>query len=204
MAVQSIELDERRGERRRRPPARRLMAGLTSQERLQPSLLDRLTDDAARRARARRSTRACSTSSSCARRCCATWPGCSTRPATSPSPTRGDPSERARCGSDAPHARDSVLNFGIPSLSGITLSVARLRGASRQRSAQAIVRLRAAHRPEDARGRDRQRHGSGIQHEQPAPGHPGQMWNQPVPLELLLSADVDVETGQAAVRDMRG
>jgi type VI secretion system protein ImpF len=31
----------------------------------------------------------------------------------------------------------------------------------------------------------------------------GQMWNQPVPLELLLSADVDVDTGQTAVRDMR-
>ena len=31
----------------------------------------------------------------------------------------------------------------------------------------------------------------------------GQMWNQPVPLELLLSADVDVETGMASVRDMR-
>ena len=31
----------------------------------------------------------------------------------------------------------------------------------------------------------------------------GKMWNQPVPLELLLSADVDVETGLAAVRDMR-
>jgi len=29
------------------------------------------------------------------------------------------------------------------------------------------------------------------------------MWNQPVPLELLLSAEVDVDTGQAAVRDMR-
>ena len=31
----------------------------------------------------------------------------------------------------------------------------------------------------------------------------GQLWNQPVPLELLLSADVDVDTGQAAVRDLR-
>jgi len=32
----------------------------------------------------------------------------------------------------------------------------------------------------------------------------GLMWNQPVPLELLLSAAVDVETGQASVQDMRG
>jgi type VI secretion system protein ImpF len=31
----------------------------------------------------------------------------------------------------------------------------------------------------------------------------GHMWNQPVPLELLLSADVDVETGLASVRDLR-
>jgi type VI secretion system protein ImpF len=32
----------------------------------------------------------------------------------------------------------------------------------------------------------------------------GSLWNQPVPLELLLSADVNVDTGQASVRDMRG
>jgi hypothetical protein len=31
----------------------------------------------------------------------------------------------------------------------------------------------------------------------------GSLWNQPVPLELLLSADVNVDTGQASVRDMR-
>jgi type VI secretion system protein ImpF len=32
----------------------------------------------------------------------------------------------------------------------------------------------------------------------------GQMWNQPVPLELLLSAHVDLETGSTRVRDLRG
>ena len=31
----------------------------------------------------------------------------------------------------------------------------------------------------------------------------GQMWAQPVPLELLLAADVDLETGNARMRDLR-
>jgi hypothetical protein len=32
----------------------------------------------------------------------------------------------------------------------------------------------------------------------------GQMWSQPVPLELLLAADVDLETGSTRVRELRG
>ena len=31
----------------------------------------------------------------------------------------------------------------------------------------------------------------------------GEMWSQPVPLELLLAADVDVETGSTRVRELR-
>ena len=31
----------------------------------------------------------------------------------------------------------------------------------------------------------------------------GQMWSQPVPLELLLAADVDVESGTTHVRELR-
>jgi type VI secretion system protein ImpF len=31
----------------------------------------------------------------------------------------------------------------------------------------------------------------------------GNMWAQPVPLELLLMADVDLETGNTRMRDMR-
>jgi len=31
----------------------------------------------------------------------------------------------------------------------------------------------------------------------------GSMWAQPVPLELLLAADVDLETGNTRMRDLR-
>jgi type VI secretion system protein ImpF len=31
----------------------------------------------------------------------------------------------------------------------------------------------------------------------------GNLWAQPVPLELLLAADVDLETGSTRMRDMR-
>jgi type VI secretion system protein ImpF len=29
------------------------------------------------------------------------------------------------------------------------------------------------------------------------------MWSQPVPLELLLAADLDIETGHTRVRELR-
>ena len=45
------------------------------------------------------------------------------------------------------------------------------------------------------------REGFSIQHNSLRLVIRGHLWNQPVPLELLLSADVDVETGLAAVRD---
>ena len=31
----------------------------------------------------------------------------------------------------------------------------------------------------------------------------GQLWSQPVPLELLLAADLDVETGHTRVRELK-
>ena len=162
-----------------------VVAELTSQERLQPALLDRLTDDepatqhgAARGARA-------AASSSCAKRCCATWRGCSTPRGWSPI-RRVRPDEVALW-TEAPHARRSVLNFGLPALSGITAVVARQFAGLERRSA-GHPRLRAAHRPEDARGRDRRSTPAldSSQHHA-ASRSSGQLWAQPVPLELLLS-----------------
>ena len=116
-----------------------------------------------------------------------------------PDPLRGDPDDVARW-ADAPWARRSVLNFGIPSLSGIALAVMQF-PAIEAAIRQAILRFEPRIDPKTLKVEivnDRPR----GQHEH-APGHQGHLWNQPVPLELLLGADVNVDTGQASVRDMR-
>jgi type VI secretion system protein ImpF len=119
-----------------------------------------------------------------------------------PDAARGDPDEVAMW-RDLPYARNSVLNYGIPALSGITISsmqFATLENAIRQ----AIVQFEPRIDPKTLAVEVNRDAGFNIQHNSLRLVIRGHMWNQPVPLELLLSADVDVETGLAAVRDMRG
>jgi type VI secretion system protein ImpF len=103
---------------------------------------------------------------------------------------------------EAPAARQSVLNYGIPALSGISMSrqqFARLELAFKQ----AILLYEPRIDPRTLSVQINTGSGFNFQHNSLRLIIKGQMWNQPVPLELLLSADVDVETGLAAVRDMR-
>jgi type VI secretion system protein ImpF len=159
------------------------VAGLTSQERLQPSLLDRLTDNepGARsespdaRVLSKRQLR-----DAVLRDLSWLFNAVCEEP-----DARNTDRQRAEMWRDAPLAKESVLNFGIPPLSGQTISVLNF-PAIEEQVRLAIVRFSTGLRPTSLR--------LSIK---------GQMWNQPVPLELLLSADVDVDTGQAAVRDMR-
>ena len=178
------------------------MAGLTSQERLQPSLLDRLTDadpvskreavDA--RVLTKQQLRAAvlrdlSFLFNTAR--------------MQPDPANASPEELTMW-REAPAARESVLNFGIPALSGRTVSTmnfAVLEMALRE----AIVMFEPRIDPKTLSVEVNRGAGAfNVQHNSLRLVIRGQMWNQPVPLELLLSADVDVETGLASVRDMRG
>ncbi len=176
------------------------MASLTSQERLQPSLLDRLTDHEP--ASSREAIEARVLSKQQLREAVLrdlSWLFNTTR--AEPDPDRGDPDDIAHW-KDAPHARSSVINFGIPSLAGVTVS--RLQFPAIEFAVrQAIIEYEPRIDPKTLRVEVAKTGGFNIQHNSLRLIIRGQMWNQPVPLELLLAADVDVETGLAAVRDMR-
>lgn len=176
------------------------MAGLTSQERLQPSLLDRLTD--AEPATSREAIEARVLSKQQLRAAVLrdlSWLFNTSR--AEPDPLRGDPDEVMRW-REVPQACNSVLNFGIPSLSGITISSMHF-GALEAAIRLAILRFEPRIDPKTLAVEVNREAGFNIQHNSLRLVIRGHMWNQPVPLELLLSADVDVETGLAAVRDMR-
>jgi type VI secretion system protein ImpF len=177
------------------------VAGLTSQERLQPSLLDRLTDDES--GSSRESLEARVLNKHQLRQAVLrdlSWLFNTAR--AQPDPYRGDPDDVAMW-KDVPDARNSVLNYGIPSLSGVTIS--RLQFAALEQAIrQAIIQFEPRIDPKTLEVEVNRQTGFNIQHNSLRLIIRGHMWNQPVPLELLLSADVDVETGLAAVRDMRG
>jgi len=176
------------------------VAGLTPQERLQPSLLDRLTDHEPGSGKESLDARVLNKkqlreavlrdlswllNSAC----------------QEPDPRCPD-RERVRMWREAPEARRSVINFGVPAMTGTTwstldfpqleqairLSILRFEPRIDEKTLEVKIAndLSTGLRPTNMRLVIR-----------------GQMWNQPVPLELLLSADVDVDTGQASVRDMR-
>ena len=176
------------------------MAGLTSQERLQPSLLDRLTDyevSSSREALEAKVLNKQQLRAAVLRDLSFLFN--TTR--AEPDPIRGDPKDVAMW-KDAPHARHSVLNYGIPALSGITLS--RQQFASLELAFKlAILQFEPRIDPKTLVVEVNREAGFNFQNNSLRLVIRGHMWNQPVPLELLLSADVDVETGLAAVRDMR-
>ena len=176
------------------------MASLTSQERLQPSLLDRLTDHEP--GHARESVEARVLSKQQMREAVLrdlAWLLNTTR--AEPDAQRGDAQE-IELWKDAPEARRSVINFGIPSLAGV--SVSRMHYPAVEAAVKRAIldyepRIDAKTLVVEVAKKGALR----IEHNALRLIIRGQMWNQPVPLELLLSADVDMETGLAAVRDMR-
>jgi type VI secretion system protein ImpF len=183
------------------------VAELTSTERLQPSLLDRLTDHDPRsstesptdRVLSRQQLRAAVLRD-------LSWLFNANRA----EPSRGTGrvvrpewmEREAAMWKLAPHARRSVLNFGLPSLSGENVGRLDFAAVSAEIK-QAIKDFEPRIDPETLEVEVRLDGAMMDHHNQIRLVIRGQMWNQPVPLELLLSASVDVETGQAAVRDLR-
>lgn len=101
----------------------------------------------------------------------------------------------------APHARESVLNYGLPALSGSTASTIDAT-ILRARVKQAILayepRILPASLEVDVLFSDIQM----IRHNQISIRISGQLWAQPVSLELLLHTDIDLETGRVDVREV--
>lgn len=102
--------------------------------------------------------------------------------------------------SAAPHARKSVLNFGLPALSGLSTSGVDLLQL-KARVKQAILDHEPRILPETLSVEVVVSNAQLDHHNLIGFRISGQLWAQPVPLELLLHTDVDLETGRVAVRE---
>lgn len=102
---------------------------------------------------------------------------------------------------DYPEVRRSVLNFGLPVMSGETISSIDQVQIERQ-VRQAIVDHEPRILPETLRVEALMTDTPIEQHNQISFRITGQMWAQPVPLELLLHTDIDLETGRVDVREL--
>lgn len=103
--------------------------------------------------------------------------------------------------SRAPHARNSVLNYGLPALSGQTASTIDplvLQARVKQAILDHEPRILPGTLQVEAIITELQM----DHHNQIAFRISGQLWAQPVPLELLLHTDIDLETGRVAIREL--
>lgn len=164
------------------------MAELTTQERLQPSLLDRLTDDEPGKHDESRDKRVITANRlrECVTRDIAWLLNCVNLGAD-------------EALADYPEVARSVLNFGIPDLTGTAL--AGVDAATLQRQLRAALlafepRLTASTLRvtvnSDVTRMDQQSLVFNIESE---------MWAQPIPLKLYLKTEVDLETGAFRVSE---
>jgi type VI secretion system protein ImpF len=164
------------------------MGELTSQERLQPSLLDRLTDDAPAQADESRDARVISAQRlrECVIRDLSWLLNCTHAEAAQPLDA-------------TPRVATSVLNYGIPDFTGIARSgldaaqlERRLRTAILAFEPRLIAdTLQVRVRVDQTRMDDRSLVFD-IQSD---------MWAQPIPLNLYLKTEVDLETGRMTVSE---
>lgn len=162
------------------------MAELTPQERLQPSLLDRLTDDAPQERQESRDKRVLSMRR--LREC-----------------VLRDLSWLLNTGNleqiddleAFPAAKRSVINYGAPDLSGSYLSGADLKRIERELH-RAIIDFEPRLLPHTVKIRatlnESQWNKNSVTFE-----IEGMLWSQPMPQRLFLRTDIDLETGHATV-----
>jgi type VI secretion system protein ImpF len=165
------------------------MANLRAHERLQPALLDRLTDDdPGSRAEA---VEARVINRSRLRECVLRDLAWLFNATGSSHDERWD---------SAPLAARSVVNFGLPPLSGQTLSAIDL-GTLQDRVRSAILDFEPRILPETLSVVALHDEAQGDHHNSIGFRIHGQLWAQPVPLELMLQTDIDLETGRVDIRD---
>lgn len=167
------------------------MAELTPQERLQPSLLDRLTDDAPGRRDESREQRTITAARlrECVMRDLSWLFNCTH-------------AEADRDFSAAPRVAASVLNFGIPDLTGAALADLDPTQLERRLRA-AILAFEPRLLPETLRVRvraDQQR----MDRRSLVFDIESEMWAQPLPLNLYLKTEVDLETGRLEISERYG
>jgi type VI secretion system protein ImpF len=166
------------------------MPELTPQERLQPALLDRLTDEEPDKKQEPRERRVMSRTH--LRRAVLrdlAWLFNTTR------------LEASVDLSSAPQVRRSVINFGLPALSGRSASsvdIAELERSIRQ----ALIDFEPRILPETLRVEALLESSSLDHHNVIGVKIMGELWAQPVPLELLLRTEIDLETGKVEIADL--
>jgi type VI secretion system protein ImpF len=98
-------------------------------------------------------------------------------------------------------ARRSVLNFGLPALAGLTVSTLDM-AAVEEGIRQAILDFEPRIRPASLRVQARGADTLLVQHNIVSIDIRGTLLAQPVPIELLLRTEVDLETGVVELRDV--
>ena len=162
---------------------------LTPQEQLQPALLDRLTDEEPDKKLEPRQMRVMSKRRmrEAVLRDLA-WLFNTTRLDPDMDPAK------------FPYARRSVINFGLPALAGqtsSTLEVSDLERAVRQ----AILDFEPRILPASLRVRALEFQ-TLDSHNVIGVEISGQLWSQPIPIDLLVRTEIDLETGQVEVADL--
>ena len=166
------------------------MAELTPKERLQPALLDRLIDQEPDKKQEPRESRLITKKRlhEAVLRDLA-WLFNTSRPGS-------------KSGLDGfEHARRSVLNFGLPALCGETASTLDLVDLE-QSIQQVILDFEPRIVPDSLQVKALASAAVLEQHNVLSIEIRGYLWAVPVPLELLLRTDVDLETGTVAIRDL--
>jgi len=103
----------------------------------------------------------------------------------------------------APHVRRSVVNFGLPPLSGQTASTMDPMELTRA-IREAIVTFEPRILPASLEIRTLVEGGALDHHNVIGVEIRGQLWAQPVPMEFLVRTDFDLETGKASIKDLIG
>jgi type VI secretion system protein ImpF len=99
-----------------------------------------------------------------------------------------------------PHARRSVINYGLPALAGQTASTIEVPDLERA-IRQAIIDFEPRILPESLHVRALET--AGLDHHNVIGVEiSGHLWAQPLPLELLVRTEIDLETGQVEVSDL--
>ena len=163
---------------------------LTPQERLQPALLDRLTDDEPDKKLEPREQRVLSKSR--LRQAVLrdlTWLFNATKMESNAAMAKW------------PHARRSVINFGLPALSGQTASRIEIQDLERD-IRQAILDFEPRILPESLDVKALVELSSLDHHNVIGIQIHGHLWAQPVPIELLIRTEIDLETGKVQISDL--
>lgn len=164
------------------------MAELTQKERLQPSLLDRLTDDEPKKRHESRDQRVLSIRK--LRECVLrdlSWLLNSVNLSTMEDLTR------------YPDVARSVLNYGMPDLSGHTASGIEINGLERLLR-QAIINFEPRLLSNTVRVKLKLSD-SHMNHNAMTFIIEGELWAQPVPLQMFMKTEIDLEMGSVSVSD---